>query len=328
MKITQSITSFGKWSGFLLLFLSVCTAYAQIDKLDKELSILTPGAKISASLKEPKTRSPLVIFVAGSGPTDRNGNGPGLNTNCYQMLASELAKKGIASLRYDKRLIGKSTADSNREEDVDFDDFVSDLVAIKEFAQRDLLYEQIFFLGHSEGSLISLIAAQKTRVAGVISLAGPGRPFDVVLLEQLKKQSQSIYASSAAVFDDLRAGKTPSIPDDPILKSLFRESILPFLRNVIQYNPAQLAASLDVPLLIVQGSRDLQVTLEDAKALDAAQPAAQLLILENMTHVLKNSDSNQRIDQTNTVYRDSSLPINKKLAPAIASFIKKGPLGK
>ena len=95
-----------------------------------------------------------------------------------------------------------------------------------------------------------------------------------------------------------------------------------FLIDVFRYDPAKLATSLKVPLLIVQGERDLQVSVADAKALAAAQPSAKLVLLPSMNHVLKDVSTDDRAANFAT-YSDSSLPVDADLVAAIADFVRR-----
>src|SRR2546426_3113510 len=131
---------------------------------------------------------PVVVIIAGSGPTDRNGNSVmGIRPNSYAQLAWRLAERGIASLRYDKRVLPatKGAVDISR---LALDDFAADARAAAESLMRDSRFSRVVLLGHSEGAALALIAARESpKVAGVISVSGLGRPLGVVMREQLSR---------------------------------------------------------------------------------------------------------------------------------------------
>ena len=147
--------------------------------IESDIILKTASGDIYGTLMTPKgiKSSPVVLFIAGSGPTDRNcNNTSGMNTNAYQMLAEALAKKGIASLRYDKRGIAASAAALKSESDIKIENYVDDAIAWVDMLKADARFSKIYILGHSEGSLIGMLAAKQTKVDGFISLAGIGRP--------------------------------------------------------------------------------------------------------------------------------------------------------
>ena len=137
-------------------------------------------------------RIPVAVIIAGSGPTDRNGNSlMGIRPNSYAQLAWRLAERGIATLRYDKRGMPgtKGTFDMTK---MTLDDFAADARVAAESLAHDARFSRVVLLGHSEGSSLALMAArQGPPVVGVISVSGLGRPFGVVLREQLTRQFDS-----------------------------------------------------------------------------------------------------------------------------------------
>src|SRR6266576_5706683 len=137
-------------------------------------------------------RVPVVVIIAGSGPTDRNGNSMmGIRPNSYAQLAWRLAERGIATLRYDKRgLPGtQGVFDITR---VTLEDFAADARAAAESLARDRRFSRVVLVGHSEGASLAFIAArQGAPVAGVVSVSGLGRPIVDVLREQLSRQLDS-----------------------------------------------------------------------------------------------------------------------------------------
>ncbi|ANU28527.1 hypothetical protein [Planococcus versutus] len=123
---------------------------------------------------------PAMLIWSGSGPTDKHGNSPLMtgNNNSFQMVAQALAIQGIASIRYDKQEVGENTALVSKEEDLRFDDYVRDAVAWIDYASTDDSFSSIGAIGHSEDSLIGMIAA-KQQASSFVSLAGAGSAVDM-----------------------------------------------------------------------------------------------------------------------------------------------------
>ena len=279
------------------------------------------GVAIEGTLLSADKNQKLVIIIAGSGPTDRNGNNiAGVNCNAYKMLAEALAKENIASYRFDKRAIGKSAIKNLNEKDLSFDDYVNDAEAIYNYLRDSAGFKNIYFAGHSEGSLIGMIASQKTNAKGFISIAGAGRPIDVVLTEQVTKQSPIIGRQVDSMLQVLKTkNKLDSVP--LYLFSLFRPGIQPYMVSWMKYIPAVEILKLKCPILLVQGTCDIQVKTVDAEALHHANPKSTLDIIEGMTHVLKNAEANCEDKNLNT-YHDPSLPLNSKFVTDIISFVR------
>ncbi|HWW76208.1 MAG TPA: alpha/beta fold hydrolase [Pyrinomonadaceae bacterium] len=285
----------------------------------------TPDGKLYGTLEVPirgKAPYPVVLIISGSGPTDRNGNSsviPGAN-NSLKYLAEGLAAYGIASLRYDKRGIAESVMAAKSEADLRFDTFIEDAVLWGRKLREDRRFAQLVVAGHSEGSLVGMVAARRLPADGFVSVAGSGRRMDALVLEQVKPQfSPEMYAKTEAVFKSLLEGKT--VEDAPKeLAALFRPSVQPFLISLLKYDPAAELAKLKSPALVAQGTHDLQVTVADAQALARAKPDARLVLVEGMNHVLKMTaaDAKQQV----AAYSDPSLPVADKLLTEFVAFVK------
>jgi hypothetical protein len=286
----------------------------------------TPTGRIEGTIVVPaaKVAAPVMLIIAGSGPTDRNGNSPllpGANNNLKQ-IAESLATRGIASLRYDKRGIAASRAAGPAEADLRFDHYVDDAAAWIKLLRADPRFTTITVVGHSEGSLIGMIAAQRASADGFVSIAGAGRPAGVVLREQLTaapmppEMRESALRGIAALESGHTADSTP-----PALAALFRPSVQPYLISWLRYRPAEELGRLGVPTLIVQGTTDVQVKVTDAEALKAGQPRAQLLIVEGMNHVLKHETAMDMTAQMKS-YGDPSLPVVPELLRAIETLVR------
>lgn len=278
---------------------------------------------ISGTLTLPSSSlpSPVVLIIAGSGPTDRDGNSVlGVKTDAYKMVAEGFAKEGIATLRYDKRGIGKSKSGMTQEADLRFETYIDDAVAWISWLKADRRFSKVIVLGHSEGSLIGLVAAKRAGVSAFISVAGAGKSADKILKEQLKsKLPPQLLAESNAILDSLRAGKKVENVS-ATLHSLYRPSVQPYMISWIKYDPVKEIAQLKIPVLIVQGTTDLQVGVADAKLLSASNPKAKLAIIQNMNHVLKEASADPQ--QNMATYSNAALPLVGGLMNEMVEFIK------
>lgn len=266
-------------------------------------------------------RVPVVLLHAGSGPTDRNGNSialPGAN-NALKLLAEALAARGIASVRYDKRLIAASTSPQWTEEGLRLDDYVADAVAWLKRLRADPRFTRVAMAGHSEGALIAALACKQAAVDGCVSIAGSGRNIDDLLNEQLRPHlSSTLYEQHTRIMSSLKQG-TPVAQVPPELLMLYRPSVQPYLISSLKHEPRIAIAVLDMPVLIVQGTSDIQVGVSDARALSAAQPAAKLVLVDGMNHLLK-MVGNDRALQVKS-YGSSDLPVAPQLVTALADFV-------
>ena len=298
------------------------------------ITLETPTGRLFGTLALPQSRSPMpvVLIVAGSGPTDRDGNSPLLKgaNNSLKLLAEGLAAHGIASVRYDKRGVGETgkimqleaekTKSVLREQDLSFEAFIDDAVRWAKQLRADRRFSRLAVLGHSEGSLIGMVAAQRMGADTFISIAGAGRPVQQIIVEQVRSQlPPELLKTTEDILDQLSAGKTvESVPAE--LQILFRPSVQPYLISWLRYDPAKEIAKLSIPVLIVQGTTDLQASPEDAKRLGKGNPAAKLLFIEGMNHVLKTVPNEQKSQVSS--YSDPTLPVAPDLIGAIVSFAK------
>ena len=316
-----------KLSLFLLLLLSLNIS-AQLIVSEEPIVLKTKTGDIFGSLKAPnsKTPVPIAIIIAGSGPTDRNGNSQLTQNDAYKMLSDELFYSGIATLCFDKRGIAASKSSMKEESNIRFENYIEDVKGWINLLSNDKRFSNIIIIGHSEGSLIGMIAAKNNpKVTKYISIAGMGVPFDVILKEQLEKQlAGQPQATKDLIFsylDKLQQGETISnVP--PTLNALFRPSVQPYMISVMKYNPQEEIAKLTIPTLIIQGTTDIQVPTEQANLLSVANPKAQKVIIENMNHVLlKDCKSSDMAEQMPT-YSNKSIPLNKEIGKVIINFIK------
>ena len=307
----------------IICILSLLIGSDLFSQLQEEpLTLETRSGMIQGTLLFPTSsqKMPLAIIISGSGPTDRDGNNPMMKNNGLKMLAEGLSGHGIASLRYDKRGIAASAKAGPREEEIRFETYIEDAKAWAAFLKRDPRFSEIVMIGHSEGSLIGMIASREGTVSKFISMAGTGFPAGDIIQTQLKAQAPFLLDQAGPIIDSLEGGQAvDSIP--PMLFSLFRPSVQPYLISWFKYDPAQELSTLDKPILIVQGSTDIQVDVANARQLAQSNPKAELKIFEGMNHILKESVVDAQMNMM--TYNDPELPLKEGLVAALAEFINR-----
>ncbi|KHE72491.1 S9 family peptidase [Halobacillus sp. BBL2006] len=292
------------------------------EESEEFMTIKTKTGTLYGSLVLPEEGEnyPVALIIPGSGPTDRNGNSPGVKNNSLRLLAEQLADQGIASVRYDKRGAGKNAQAASAMEETRFDQFVEDAAMWMDKLKQDQRFKNIAVIGHSQGSLVGMLGAKEAEVDAFISIAGAGRPIDQVLEEQLKQSlPDEQYKESLSILDALRRGETVTEVSDS-LQSVFHPSVQPFLKSWMDYNPAEVMKSLTVPVLLVSGEHDIQVPVKDAELLKDANPEAELIVVDNMNHVLKKAPEDR--EENLRTYTDPSLPIAEGLVESIIEFLK------
>lgn len=264
------------------------------------------------------TKTNLIIVIPGSGIPDRNGNQPGASNNSLKFLSEGLAKKDIAVFTFDKRAIAEIKAGNTEEKDFNFDNAIADVKQIFDYFKNKKQFNKIVIVGHSEGSLIGMIVA-KDNANGYVSLAGAGRPIDEVIEEQIVKQAPFLKDEIRKDFDILKTGKTFKL-ENQMLSSIFRESVQPYLISWIKYNPQIEIKKLKIPVLIINGTKDIQVPVSDAKLLHDAYPKSEFALIENMNHVFKEIKTEADVMDS---YNNMESPVVPELIEKIASFTKK-----
>jgi alpha/beta superfamily hydrolase len=292
------------------------TATKSFNKEEIAINPLINGSLYSPLKQNKKTN--LVLLIAGSGPTDRDGNQKGLTNNSLKYLSEELVKNDIAVFSYDKRIFAQMKTGTVNEVTLTFDDFITDATAVLMFFKNQKKYNKIIIAGHSEGSLIGMIAA-KDKADGFISLAGAGRTIDAVLVEQISKQAPFLKEETQKNLDILKSGKTFELKN-PMLASIFRESIQPYMISWIKYNPQMELAKLQMPIVIINGTKDIQVSVQEAELLKKAKPEAELVLIEKMNHVFKEIKGDDTENMKS--YTNPDLPIVPTLTNTITAFVK------
>ena len=167
---------------------------------------------------------------------------------------------------------------------ISFDDFVSDAVDVIGYFQKDSNFSKVFVLGHSQGSLVAMQALNE-QVTGFISLAGASKNIGDVLIEQVGRSAPIYALDTERIIAQLKKGQTTT--DYPqALAAAFNLETQPFLISWMTYEPSKIIEDISIPILILQGTKDLQVSIEDAETLKAHCSNCQLQIIEDMNHVL------------------------------------------
>jgi pimeloyl-ACP methyl ester carboxylesterase len=315
-----------------ILFLSLIVLFAlkavaqTPDALLDESPIASKNlsGSVSGTLTMPRNASgkiPVVIIIADAGATDRNGNNSQANVddNTYKLLAEDLGKKGIASVRYDKRMVGESTT-TNKLVDLRFDDYVDDAVSLINLLHNDARFSKIILLGHGEGALVGMLAANDQPANAFISVNTTSQQGDKFLTEQLKSKPQFIQDGFKTLLDSMRKGKTID-NIDPALYFIASPPKQRFLMSYCRYMPVRVIKTLKIPVLLIQGSTDVQVTVADAEKFKKAKSEAILMIIPGMNHILKEAPADK--EQNLATYNKPDLPIKPQLATDIADFINK-----
>jgi pimeloyl-ACP methyl ester carboxylesterase len=306
---------------FSLCLVFVLCGLVTAAQQSSEIILHTPTGDIHGTLQLPAAQKkvPVVLIIAGSGPTDRDGNNKIVKNNSLKMLADSLQQHGIATVRYDKRGIAESKAAAPDEKDLRFDNYIDDVVGWMRLLKKDKRFSKLFVAGHSEGSLIGMAAASRTKADGFISIAGAGERADKVLRKQLAVQIQPQMVDSCNnILDKLVAGE--HVPNtDKKLDMLFRASVQDYLISWFKYDPQAEIAKLKIPVLIIQGTTDMQVDTAQAHMLAAAAPKAKLVIIEKMNHIFKESEADRQKNME--VYMNGNLPVMTELVTAITDFV-------
>ena len=266
-----------------------------------------------------KSNSALAVIISGSGPTDRNGNNKSLKSDYLKMLAEELQQNGISTFRYDKRGVGKSVGDLKGGNEIKFSDYINDVVSIIKHFKDLKKFREVVVIGHSEGALIGMIASQSI-ADRFISVAGAGEDYLTLIERQLSIQPPFVRSMSEPIIEKLKNKKlVDSVP--PLLNSLFRADVQSYLIDASSYDPVEEISKLNIPILIIQGSTDIQIEVNDALILHKAAKSSRLEIIDGMNHVFRQASDNRLLNlQT---YGNPDLPIDNSMVSLVSEFIIK-----
>jgi dienelactone hydrolase len=238
------------------------TAFRELDVVVGEDPWMLPGTLTLPASGGPH---PVVVLVHGSGPHDRDETiGP---NRPFRDIAGGLASRGIAVLRYEKRTkVHGARIDATAftvEQEV-----IDDALAAIETARRQdgLDADRVYLAGHSLGAMLAPeIAKRDGRLAGVVLLAAPARPLEVVMRDQLEyiaalpQSDSAARASIAATLDTIAQLENRALPPATSVMG----APASYYYDLDEYEPVATAMALDVPILVVHGGRDYQVTAED-----------------------------------------------------------------
>ncbi|MFY0594496.1 alpha/beta hydrolase family protein [Roseivirga sp.] len=309
----------------LICFASSSFSIAQNFK-EEEVLIDVENGSLGGVVMYPDTKkkTPAVLIIQGSGPTDKDGNSaalPGKN-NSLKMLAEALAESGIASLRFDKRGMGMSQSAAIAEADLTFDIFVEDAKTWLKSLLNNKKFTKVGVIGHSQGSLIGMLISRDEDVSAFASLAGPSLNISETIMSQLKanpNNPESIIKEAEDIMSSIRKGEAvENVPS--YFASLFRPSIQPFMRAWMKYDPLSTFKKLSIPSIVVNGTTDFQVTMEDANRLYKANPKSKQFIIDGMNHVLKNAPADRQ--QNLATYGNPDLPLNPDFRMLIKNFFE------
>lgn len=299
-----------------LLILSAAMPLAAAERIEE---VAAGGLSGTLVVPDAVVRPPVALIIAGSGPTDRDGTGPGVAFPYLRRLAEALAENGIASLRYDKRGVGNSRSAATPEERLRVGRFVDDVAIWADWLRRRSDVGAIVLAGHSEGGLIGSLAAPHVEPRALVVINGPGRKFAQVLREQLQPALPSALRDEAlTILSALEHGERVAAVS-PELAPLFRPGVQPYLMSLLPIDPADALAAVPAPVMIVSGGRDLQLGAADAEALVRARPDARRWHDALMNHVLAAAPSDRAGNLQ--LYGDANADVVSGLAHAIAVFI-------
>ncbi|MCI2230132.1 alpha/beta hydrolase [Polaribacter sp. MSW13] len=297
-------------SFWVITIFSIISSFAQIKS--EEVVINNQAIQLPGTLSYTSQKSPLIIWIHGSGGVDRNGNQP----QYIKQFRDAVNKENIAFFSYDKRTANPKNA-LFLKDGVYFSDFIFDAKEVVNQFKDDKRFSEIILAGHSQGSLIAMLALEN--VDKYISIAGAGETIDKTLIRQLTAQNPEFGEIAKAHFKELK--ETGEIKDiNPNLISLFAKPNQPFWTSWIKLDPIKEIKNIKIPTLIINGDKDLQVLISDAKALKKAKPNATLVIIKNMNHVLKNI---LKEEDNLKSYSSPDFPLSEKLIETIVSFVKK-----
>ncbi len=280
--------------------------------------------------KEAPGPVPLFILLPGSGTTDRDGNNwqvPGRNDS-LRLLAEALAEAGMASFRYDKRGAGRAYRLVRDEASLTFADHVADAAACIRSFDGDGRFSMLVVFGHGDGALVGAAALREARADALAAMGVSGRTLRRMIDEAAAGAPPEYRDEIARVLAELEAGRFVD-EVSPYIDNLFRRSFQPYLASWLRYDLGKELAALSaagLPVLLMQGDLDLQVTMEEFDLLRMAAPAAEAVLLPETNHMLKRVGND--VEENYASFSDPSFPLSPGLVPALQDFLTRVPARK
>ena len=303
---------------FLTLFLALVICQIQVFSQTYTATNLQINKVVEGTLLMPDSleQPRLAIIVSDYGPVDRDGNQNFSNNAALKKLAEALAEHGIASFRYDKR-----TFHLNRQRkpvnSVLFDDFVMDASAVIQHFSDSGQFSSIHIIGHGQGSLVGMLAVND-HVTSFISLGGAAQSIDATIVEQVTMMDEELGKEASKIVGKIKNGQNVSDIPQPLM-SVFNKDVQPFMASWMQYEPTEVLSKLTIPILIINGSKDLQVSTEEAQRLAKSNDGAKLIIIDGMNHVLFIIEGDDL--ENSKSYNEPFRKISEELVEAIQDFI-------
>jgi uncharacterized protein len=305
------VTRFFCAIGLLALACSIATS-ASAEETKIRVGLIDGWLTTPANVERP----PVALLIAGSGSIDHDGNGPQIKPATLKKLAEQLAARGIATLRYDKRGAGGWKPEFGRPEDFRFKDYVDDAAALVDYLRNSGKFSRVVVAGHSEGGLVAILTARRVHVDRLVLLVTAARRQGDLLKAQLEKtlppeaREPFVKAIDAIMAGQIVDPPPPGMPMPPAMQ--------PGIASGFLEDPIVPLKQLDLPTLIIGAGRDRQVARLDFAALGAAAPVAKTLWLTEMNHVLV--DVTDDADDL-AAYKQPERPLDPDLIETVAAFI-------
>jgi len=290
----------------------VFAAGATADESKIRVGAIDAWLSLPSGVEQP----PIALLIAGSGSTDHDGNGPQVKPATLKKLSDALVARGIATLRYDKRGAGGWKVAFGKPEDFRFKDYVDDAAALVSHLRASAKFSGVVVIGHSEGGLVTLAAAQQPAgICGLVLVSTPRKQGDLLKAQLEKKLPPDKFASIAKAVDRIMAGEIV----DPMPPGLaIPPSLQPGIASAFTEDPVAPLKKIEEPILIVAGGKDSQLARLDFLALSTTASAAKTLWVPEVNHVLV--DVSDDADDVAS-YNQAERPLDADMTAVIADFI-------
>lgn len=305
----------------LMLFVTGCIYDENQNFTTEYYNLELKEGNIYGILTIPKGEGPfpVALIIQGAGAINRDGNNrtESLTNNHLKMLGNALGNAGIATIRYDKRGIGKSSKIVEKPDDLIFEDYIEDAILWMEKIKSDDRFNKYYIIGHGEGGLVGAATAKEVELDGFISIAAPGIALHETLIKQLETRQGNVTERNLEIINELRKGNTVSISPKES-GGVFTPSSQPYLISLFKHEPQKIIREIEEPILIIQGDNDLQATIKDARLLHEAAES-ELVIIKGMNHILKECPWDDRANVA--TYSKPKLPLHESLIDEVVGFV-------